>query len=73
MSHAKEMDLAIPEYPTVFFKPQDAIADPFPAPSVLPKAFAADEAYDYEAELALIIGKECKDVTEADALEYLAG
>lgn len=35
--------------------------------------FDLDEGMDYEAELAVIIGKECKGVTKEDALDYVFG
>lgn len=65
--------MAIPEIPVLFMKPSTALADPFPAPTILPKAFINDNSADYESELALVIGKDCKNVSEADALDYLAG
>lgn len=65
--------MAIPEIPVLFMKPSTALADPFPAPTILPKAFIKDNSADYESELALVIGKDCKNVSEADALDYLLG
>ncbi|BEJ15685.1 hypothetical protein CspHIS471_0502900 [Cutaneotrichosporon sp. HIS471] len=72
-SHAEEVNMPVPSVPTVFMKPAQALADPYPAPTVIPRAFVKDDAADYESELALVIGKEAKDVPEADALDYLAG
>ncbi|QKX60710.1 uncharacterized protein TRUGW13939_07856 [Talaromyces rugulosus] len=72
-SHAAEMGLAIPELPTVFLKPATSLADPWPAPSILPKITQKDNTGDYESELAIIIGKTAKDVSEADALNYVLG
>ncbi|CRG86745.1 Fumarylacetoacetate hydrolase domain-containing protein 2 [Talaromyces islandicus] len=72
-SHAAEMGLAIPELPTVFLKPATSLADPWPAPSILPKITQKDNTGDYESELAIIIGKTAKDVSEADALDYVLG
>lgn len=63
----------IPAVPVLFAKPATALADPFPAPTVLPKAFAKEDTFDYESELAIIIGKDAKDVSEQDALDYLLG
>lgn len=65
--------MAIPTVPTVFMKPAQAIADPFPAPTIIPKAFVKDNAADYESELAIVIGKDAKNVSEAEAGEYLLG
>jgi 2-keto-4-pentenoate hydratase/2-oxohepta-3-ene-1,7-dioic acid hydratase in catechol pathway len=54
-------------------KPATSLADPYPAPTVIPKAFVADNAADFESELALVIGKAAKNVSEEDALDYLLG
>lgn len=34
---------------------------------------AQDDMVDYEAELAVVIGKKCRDVTKEQALNYVAG
>lgn len=34
---------------------------------------AQDDMVDYEAELAVVIGKKCRDVTKEQALSYVAG
>jgi hypothetical protein len=34
---------------------------------------AQDDMVDYEAELAVVIGKTCRDVTKEQALKYVAG
>jgi 2-keto-4-pentenoate hydratase/2-oxohepta-3-ene-1,7-dioic acid hydratase in catechol pathway len=73
VNHAKEVNMALPEVPTVFYKPATSLADPFPAPTVIPKAVVKDNAADYESELALVIGKEAKNVSEEEALDYLLG
>lgn len=65
--------MEVPSVPTVFFKAAQALADPFPAPTVIPKAFVKDDAADYEAEVAIIIGKDAKDVPESEAWSYLGG
>ncbi|KAK8112026.1 uncharacterized protein PG998_008483 [Apiospora kogelbergensis] len=54
-------------------KPSDSLGDPWPAPVVLPAITKADGTGDYEAELAVIIGKACKNVTEAEAMDYVLG
>ncbi|WVF67727.1 hypothetical protein IAT40_002486 [Kwoniella sp. CBS 6097] len=72
-NHAKECNLDIPESPTVFMKPSTSLANPFPAPTILPKAFVKDDAADYEAELAVVIGKDVKNVSEEEALDYVLG
>ena len=65
--------MPIPTTPVLFLRPATALADPYPDTVVLPRAVKHEDGADYEAELALIIGKEAKDVSEERALEYLAG
>lgn len=65
--------MAIPEVPTLFMKPSTSLADPFPSPVVIPKAFVKDNAADYESELAVVIGKAAKNVSEEEAMDYLLG
>lgn len=72
--HAKEVNMPLPDVPVLFMKAQTALGDPFPAPTTIPRAFVKDNAADYEAELAVVIGKEgCKNVTEDEALDYVLG
>ncbi|KAK8870093.1 hypothetical protein IAR55_000663 [Kwoniella newhampshirensis] len=73
VKHAHEVGMAIPQTPTLFMKPSTSIGDPFPAPTTLPKAFLEDNAADYEAEVAVVIGKKCKNVSEEEALDYVLG
>ncbi|EEU37342.1 uncharacterized protein NECHADRAFT_86250 [Fusarium vanettenii 77-13-4] len=71
--HAAEVQMDIPSIPTVFLKPANAVGDPWPAPTILPKLTQLDDCGDYESELAVIIGKAAKNVSEADALDYVLG
>ncbi|PWN86829.1 putative mitochondrion protein [Acaromyces ingoldii] len=73
LSHAKEMNLAIPPAPILFMKPSTSLGDPWPAKTVIPKATAADNAADYESEVAIVLGKTCKDVSEAEAMDRFLG
>jgi 2-keto-4-pentenoate hydratase/2-oxohepta-3-ene-1,7-dioic acid hydratase in catechol pathway len=68
-SHAEEAGIDPPEHPTFFAKFRNALAPPGAAVA-LP---AASEKVDYEAEVALVIGKECKEVGAGDAEEAIAG
>jgi len=68
--HAKEANLTVPDYPVVFTKPADALTGPYDPVSVHPEA---QSQLDYEGELTIIIGKDCKNVSEADALSYVLG
>ncbi|KAJ4201364.1 hypothetical protein NW759_015681 [Fusarium solani] len=71
--HAAEVQMDIPSTPIVFLKPATAIGDPWPAPTILPKLTQLDDCGDYESELAVIIGKTAKNVSEAEALDYILG
>ncbi len=69
--HAEESNMKVPEYPILFAKWLNAVQNP-DDPIVLPTHLASDEV-DYEAELAVVIGKACKNVTRATALDYVLG
>ncbi|KAL9947192.1 hypothetical protein D7B24_005086 [Verticillium nonalfalfae] len=73
VQHAKELDAPIPTVPTVFLKPSTSLASPWPAPTLLPAITQADDTGDYESELAVIIGRACKNVSETEALDYVLG
>lgn len=67
--HAEESGLEPPASPMLFAKFRNSLVGPR-APIVLP---ASGEVFDYEAELAVVIGRRCKDVAEAEALDVVAG
>ena len=67
--HAAESGMDIPEEPVLFFKSTTSIVGPFD-PIVIPKG---SEKTDWEVELALVIGKKASYVSEADALNHVAG
>jgi 2-keto-4-pentenoate hydratase/2-oxohepta-3-ene-1,7-dioic acid hydratase in catechol pathway len=69
-AHAAESGAALPKAPVIFLKTTTALANPGD-PIVLP-ADAPDEV-DYESELVIIIGKQARKVSEADALDYVLG
>ncbi|ROW13247.1 hypothetical protein VPNG_04824 [Cytospora leucostoma] len=71
--HAEEVNLKIPDVPVVFLKPPTAVADPWPAPTVIPKHALKDDSADYESELAVVIGKTAKNVSKEEALDYVLG
>jgi acylpyruvate hydrolase len=60
---------ALPEHPDVFCKTANAATGHL-QPIVIPRS---TEQVDYEAELAIVIGKRARHVSEADALQYVAG
>ena len=67
--HAAESGAEVPAYPTVFAKYASCIIGPG-EPIVIPRVTGE---VDYEAELAVVIGRRARDVAEADALGYVAG
>ena len=69
-SHAEETGLPIPPLPLIFLKPSTAVIGPeenivLPA---LPK-----RRVDYEAELAIVIGRVAKQVQESETRDYVLG
>ncbi|KAH7129692.1 hypothetical protein B0J13DRAFT_452548 [Dactylonectria estremocensis] len=70
--HAKEANMAIPDVPVLFIKPRTALNGPHPAKINIPK-IAQDDTADYEAELAVVISKDCRDVPESEAYNYVLG
>lgn len=58
-------------FPYVFLKPPTTTLTDPGKPVVIPKI--SPNAIDWELELAVVIGRRCKGVTEADALQYVAG
>jgi len=68
--HAEESGQEIPAAPMWFAKFANSLLGSG-RPVVLPAAHA--EYVDYEAELALVIGREARNVAEGDALSHIAG
>ncbi len=68
-AHAAEMGGEAPEDPVIFIKPNTSIVGPG-APIVLPPS--SNEVH-YEGELAVVIGRPCKDVPAAKAREVILG
>lgn len=69
--HAAELGRAIPPHPLVFMKSPNTVAahdDTVEIPRTLPS-----EAVDYEGELAVIIGRTCKNATRENALSFIFG
>ena len=69
--HAEETGAKFPEYPVVFFKGINTLQHPG-APIQIPTYLKSDEV-DYECELAVVMGRACKNVNRADALNYVLG
>ena len=69
--HAQETGAKTPEYPIVFWKGVNTLQHPGD-PIEIPKHLASEEV-DYECELAVVIGKACKNVSRANALDHVLG
>jgi 2-keto-4-pentenoate hydratase/2-oxohepta-3-ene-1,7-dioic acid hydratase in catechol pathway len=67
--HAAEAQQELPVVPLIFAKFRNSLTGPT-SPILLPRV---SKLIDYEGELAAIIGKRCKAVTEQEALQYVAG
>ena len=68
-AHAAEAQQEIPVVPVVFAKFRNSLTGPT-SPILLPRV---SKLIDYEGELAVIIGKRCKAVSEQEALQHVAG
>ena len=68
-AHAEEAGLEPPSSPTFFAKYRNALVPP----GVDVELPSTSEKVDYEAEVAFVVGRRCKDVSENDALDYVAG
>ncbi|MFC9662106.1 fumarylacetoacetate hydrolase family protein [Nocardia sp. NPDC127606] len=68
-AHAAEMGGAAPVDPVIFIKPNTSIIGPN-ASIILPPS---SSQVDYEGELAVVIGRPCKDVAAAKASEVILG
>ncbi|WP_417475828.1 fumarylacetoacetate hydrolase family protein [Leisingera sp.] len=67
--HAAESGLAVPSEPVVFMKATSAICGAND-PIIIPRG---SQKTDWEVELALVIGKPAKYVSEAEAMDHVAG
>ncbi|MEZ5124712.1 MAG: fumarylacetoacetate hydrolase family protein [Thermoleophilia bacterium] len=68
-AHADELKMAVQAEPILFMKPRTAVIGPGAA-IVLP---ARSMQVDYEAELVVVVGRRCKDVSPAAAADVVAG
>jgi 2-keto-4-pentenoate hydratase/2-oxohepta-3-ene-1,7-dioic acid hydratase in catechol pathway len=67
--HSEEAGFKLPAYPLLFAKFSNSITGPYD-PIISP---AEDVQIDSEAELAVVIGRQGKAITEAAAFDYVAG
>ncbi|QQE12564.1 fumarylacetoacetate hydrolase family protein [Planctomycetota bacterium] len=68
--HCIECNAPIPDRPLVFFKLINALAGP-DDPIIIPKV--APDNIDWEAELVIVIGKKCKNISEDQVDEHILG
>ncbi len=71
-AHAAETGAALPEHPVVFMKPTTAVTAPGAAIR-LPASCDSGPEVDYEAELAVLIGRAGRDIPPAEALSHVFG
>jgi len=67
-AHAEEMGNEVPLHPLLFFKPPSALIGSG-ADIILPDS----SEVHYEAELAVVIGTRCRNVSARDAMEVISG
>ena len=68
--HAAETGTPIPRDPPLFNKFNNALNH---HGGTIKLPTGAAKQFDYEIELVIVFGRECRDVSEADALDYVAG
>ncbi|MCE5267234.1 MAG: fumarylacetoacetate hydrolase family protein, partial [Planctomycetaceae bacterium] len=69
--HAAEGGRKLPEFPVLFMKNTGAVQNPGD-PILLPGRLRSEQV-DYECELAVVIGRTCKNVPRQRALDYVLG
>ena len=69
VDHARELDMPIPKKPLIFLKPPSGIIG-HRGKIIYPDTA---ERVDYEAELAVVIGKRCKNVPSENASSVIMG
>jgi len=67
--HAKEGGFEVPSHPALFLRARSSLIA-HGEPIIRPKV---SEKLDYEAELAVVIGKRCRHVSKEAALDYVGG
>ncbi|WP_422342750.1 fumarylacetoacetate hydrolase family protein [Parasphingorhabdus sp.] len=67
--HAAEADMEVPEFPTIFARFASNLIG-HEAPILKP---ASSDQLDFEGEMVAVIGKQAKNVSEADALSHVMG
>ena len=68
-SHAEELGMALPDEPLLFLKPSTSVIGPGEDIYYPPMS----KQVDYEAELAIVIGKTAKNIKESETDDYIFG
>ncbi|AEA46765.1 fumarylacetoacetate hydrolase family protein [Archaeoglobus veneficus] len=69
IDHARELNMEIPEEPVIFMKPSTAIIGHEDFIELPPQS----SRVDYEGELAVVIGRKCRNVSSEEAYDYVMG
>ena len=67
--HAAELGMALPDHPIIFIKPSTAVIGPNENITNPP----ASKQVGYEAELGVVIGKDCRNASADEADDYIFG
>lgn len=68
-AHAAEMGKPVPSVPRIFLKAPSAVCDPGAPVEIPPRTVRVD----HEAELAVVIGRRCRRVSAAAAMDHVFG
>ena len=69
VEHAKERGAQAPEHPVFFTKPPTSVVGPDAQVPYPPQT----EQFDYEGELAVVIGRKGRDIPRSEAMQYVFG
>jgi 2-keto-4-pentenoate hydratase/2-oxohepta-3-ene-1,7-dioic acid hydratase in catechol pathway len=69
-AHAAEAGLPLPPFPIMFTKPANACNN---NTEIIVPTICQNNQTDYEVELAVVLSRDCKNVTKDQALDYVAG
>jgi 2-keto-4-pentenoate hydratase/2-oxohepta-3-ene-1,7-dioic acid hydratase in catechol pathway len=70
IDHCREANLPVPEEPVLFSKFPNSVTGPYDDLSWSP---SVTQTVDYEVELGIVMGKQGRDISEAEALDYVFG
>ena len=71
LKHMEETGASRPEFPVLFMKSPAAVQNP--GDPILIPTFLKSEQVDWECELAIVIGKRCKNASKENALNFVLG